>query len=105
MGYSLPPDDVTYRAFFSASCQRRKGPDDKQVRCTVVGKESDHPKWYGPTQLNRNFPGDHPVKAAIDIFGADNVRFYCGGIPEVFLDAGGQPTDAAMERLLTWSAD
>jgi hypothetical protein len=33
MGYSLPPDDVTYRAFFSARRQRQGA----QVRCTVVG--------------------------------------------------------------------
>jgi hypothetical protein len=26
MGYSLPQDDITYCAFFSASCQRHKGP-------------------------------------------------------------------------------
>jgi hypothetical protein len=51
MGYSLPQDDVTYRAFFSASCQRHKGPSEQQVRCTVVGKESDHPGWYGPAEL------------------------------------------------------
>jgi hypothetical protein len=104
MGYSLPQDDVTYRAFFSASCQRHKGPSDQQVRCTVVGKESDHPGWYGPTELRvRNFPKDHAVNAAVDIFGDANVRFYGGGVPDVFLDGGGRATDAELERLLTWS--
>ena len=44
MGYSLPQDDVTYRAFFSASCQRHKGPSDQQVRCTIIGKENE-PSW------------------------------------------------------------
>jgi hypothetical protein len=105
MGYSLPQDDVTYRAFFSASCQRHRGPSDRQVRCTVVGKETDHPGWYGPTELKaRSFLKDHAVNAAVDIFGDDNVRFYGGGVPNVFLDDGGKATDAAMERLLTWSS-
>ena len=51
MGYSLPQDDVTYRAFFSASRQRHKGPSDQQVRCTVVSKEPDNPGWYGPAEM------------------------------------------------------
>jgi hypothetical protein len=42
------------------------------------------------------------VNAAIDIFGDDNVRFYGGGVPNVFLDSGGRATDATLERLLTW---
>ncbi|HZI57141.1 MAG TPA: hypothetical protein VFF39_10220, partial [Verrucomicrobiae bacterium] len=45
MGYSLPLDDVTYRAFFSARSQRGN------VRCTVVDWERDHADWYGPTEL------------------------------------------------------
>ena len=105
MGYSLPQDDGTYRAFFSASCQRHKGPTDQQVRCTVVGKEPDHPGWYGPAELKtRNFPKDHAVNAAVDIFGDGNVRFYGDGVPNVFLDSGGKATEATLERLLTWSS-
>lgn len=99
MGYSLPLDDVTYRAFFSARCQRKNNP----VRCTVVNLSPDNPDWYGPEELKtRKFQEDHPVKAAYDIFGEDNVRFYGGGIPNVFLD-GGVVTDVALERLLNWS--
>jgi len=102
MGYSLPQDDVTYRAFFSASCQRHKGPSDQQVRCTVVSKESDHPGWYGSAELKtRNFPKDHAVNAAVDIFGDDNVRFYGGGVPDVFLDKGKATADK-LEHLLNW---
>ena len=98
MGYSLPLDDVTYRAFFSARCQRKNDP----VRCTVVNWSTDNPDWYGPKELKtRSFQEDHPVKAAYDIFGEDNVRFYGGGIPNVFLD-GGVVTDVALERLLNW---
>lgn len=99
MGYSLPLDDMTYRAFFSARCQRKSAP----VRCTVINKSTDNPDWYGPKELKmRSFQEDHPVKAACDIFGKDNVRFYGGGIPNVFLE-GGVATDTALERLLDWS--
>jgi hypothetical protein len=50
----------------------------------------------------QSLPETHPVKAARDIFGEDNVRFYGGGVPNVFLE-GGQATDAALELLLNWS--
>jgi hypothetical protein len=103
MGYSLPQDDVTYRAFFSASCQRPKGPTDEQVRCTVIGKEPKHPGWYGPSDLKpHEFPKDHAVNAAVDIFGDGNVRFYGDGVPNVFLDTEGKATEAMLERLLNW---
>jgi hypothetical protein len=60
---------------------------------------------YRPTELKtRHFPKDHAVNAAVDIFGNDNVRFYGGGVPDVFLDSGDRPTDATLERLLTWSS-
>jgi hypothetical protein len=43
------------------------------------------------------------VDAARDIFGEKNVRFYGGGVPNVFLD-GGQATAAKLEQLLNWSS-
>lgn len=104
MGYSLPPDDVTYRAFFSARCQRRNGTGHDPVHCTVVNWDSKHSGWYGPAELKgHRHLGGETVKAAEDIFSKDNVRFYGGGIPNVFLD-GGIATDAALERLLNWSS-
>jgi len=100
MGYSLPPDDVTYRAFFSARRQRR----GTKVRCTVVDWDTDNPDWYGPAALKaRTFREASPVNAACDIFGKENVRFYGGGVPDVFLDKG-KATDAKLEQLLTWSS-
>ena len=100
MGYSLPPDDVTYRAFFSARRQHEGGP----VHCTVVDKNDENPGWYGPQALKtRSFPRCNVVKTACDIFGEDNVRFYGGGIPNVFLD-GGISTNTALEQLLNWSS-
>jgi hypothetical protein len=101
MGYSLPPDDVTYRAFFSARrghWQRRQ-----PVRCTIVNRDTSNPNWYGPDALRSlDLPKDHVVEAARDIFGPENVRFYGGGIPNVFLDGGGQVTTDKLEQLLTW---
>jgi hypothetical protein len=86
MGYSLPPDDVTYRAFFSARRQRR---GTEKVYCTVVDWDPCNPDWYGPAALKtRTFCEASPVNAARDIFGNENVRFYGGGVPNVFLDKG-----------------
>jgi len=100
MGYSLPPDDVTYRAFFAARSQRC---GMESVRCTVVNKDPANPDWYTPHELKtRTFGCTSPVNAAREVFGEENVRFYGGGIPEVFLD-GGLATDAKLEKLLAWS--
>lgn len=111
MGYSLPPDDVTYRAFFSARRHRgeHSNGESQPVRCTVVDWNPENPSWYGPTELEsrmqqwpHSFPENRGVRAARDIFGAENVRFFGGGVPEVFLEAG-RVTETALERLLNWS--
>jgi hypothetical protein len=104
MGYSLPPDDVTYRAFFSARRQRCKHKNDRPVRCTVVGLDKERPHWYRSSDLEQIVLSEgHPVRAAMDIFGTDNVRFYGGGIPGVFTNSTGAVTDDALENLLIWS--
>ena len=101
MGYSLPPDDVTYRAFFAA----RRQCQGEQLRCTVVSKDPKNPRWYGAAQLKRRrregkFSESSPLTAACDIFGEENVRFYGGGIPNVFLQ-NGKVTAEKLNRLLT----
>ena len=106
MGYSLPPDDVTYRAFLAARIRRR--PDGRKdgedpVRCSVVGKEKGYDRqWLYPDDLDTR--GDLPdaVTHARDLFGATNVRFFGDGIPEVLLDSGGSVSTDAVEGLLTW---
>lgn len=102
MGYSLPSDDVLYRAFL-ASHTKSDTKEDDPVRCTVVGKQSGHEDWLGPSSIDGITElHDHPViGAARDLFGPKNVRFYGGGIPNVFLD-GGAVTAHALERLLVW---
>jgi hypothetical protein len=100
MGYSLPPDDVAYRAFFSARRQRK---DD--VHCTVVNKDNDNPSWHGPDSLEaRIWSNNETIKAVTDIFGGKNVRFYGGGIPNVFLDETGHATSHKLEELLDWNS-
>ena len=99
MGYSLPPDDVDYRAFFAARRRRAgAGGSKEQVRCSVVVGTSGARRWLGPSELPSC---EETVKAAGDVFGRDNVRYYGGGIPDVFMD-GDKVTDAAVDRLLKW---
>ena len=107
MGYSLPPDDVDYRAFFAARRRRRKE-HEKPVKCSVVVGTGYGSQWFGHTRLSDKLPKMEEGKAlrttleaARDLFGEENVRFYGGGIPNVFLD-GGRVTDSAVNRLLTW---
>lgn len=105
MGYSLPKDDVIYRAFFSARKQvsETKKTDGQAVRCTVVGVDDTNTGWYSPTELGEEkFRKSEVIKAARDIFGDDNVRFFGGGVPNVFLE-NGVATEDALNRLLQWS--
>ncbi len=107
MGYSLPADDFTYRAFFAARTGRKS---ESKVRCSVVDRV-DKParprgdRWYGPDEL-KGRANDLPlsVKNARDIFGPENVRLFAGGIPNVFLDGGSAVARHAVERLLTWDS-
>ena len=100
MGYSLPEDDFIYRAFFAA---HRSG-FASQVKCTVVDKKADFGAWFDPEELDgkTDLHKDTAVGAARDLFGPENVRFYGGGVPDVFLE-GSTVQDHAIERLLIWS--
>ena len=110
MGYSLPRDDVTYRAFLAARISSRVSKDESsrvskdEVRCSVVGKENGYDScWLYPDELaaeRRDLPD--VVRSAQSLFGPKNVRFYGAGIPDVFLDGGTTVTDRAVDSLLTW---
>ena len=107
MGYSLPQDDVDYRAFFAARRHRRKEREER-VKCSVVVGTDYGPRWFGHREWSAMLPkmaeGKAPrttLEAAGDLFGKENVRFYGDGIPNVFLD-GGRVTDSAVNKLLTW---
>ena len=57
MGYSLPPDDVDYRAFFAA--RRRldsKNDSEISVKCSVVGGTKYGHQWYGPSEWTAMLP-------------------------------------------------
>lgn len=99
LGYSLPQDDVIYRAFFAA----HRSDSTREVKCTVVDKKDGCKGWFGPCDLD-GLPISHKntaVGAACDLFGRENVRFYGGGVPDVFLE-NGTVQDRAVERLLNW---
>lgn len=108
MGYSLPRDDVTYRAFFSARRQRGEEVGGSPVRCTIVGKENTLPGWHGPRSLidrraSESLTAYPTIEAAQNIFGQANVRFFGSGCPDVFLNSSHTPCPHALEKLLTWS--
>jgi hypothetical protein len=118
MGYSLPPDDVTYRAFFAARKHRGNdsSPDSAMatVRCSVVVGKDYGDQWHGPTGIDTLLnspdnlkPGETPrttLEAARDIFGRENVRFFGGGIPKVFCD-GEKASQARFEQLINWRTE
>jgi hypothetical protein len=73
------------------------------VRCTVVNKDKENPSWYGPDRVGQGtWSNSEAIKAATEIFGKKNVRFYGGGIPKVFLDENGQATSSKLDELLDW---
>ena len=105
-GYSLPPDDVTYRAFLAARIRKisEEQEDSKpQVRCSVIDKVDGYEsRWLYPDELRTRSDRPVAVKHACKVFKAENVRFFGGGIPDVFLDGAVGVSADAVERLLTW---
>ena len=105
LGYSLPPDDVIYRAFFASYLGDSNGTASDEVKCTVVDRKEEHARWIGPAELDRipELSEKSAVGAARDIFGPNNVRFYGGGFPRVCMAGDGMTPDT-LERLFTWSS-
>ena len=103
-GYSLPPDDVTYRAFFAARTRRNpNGLSEPRVRCSVIDLAGRYGnQWVYPAEIQAKGQPPKAVKNAQDVFGPDNVRFFGGGVPSVFLDGGARVSACAVERLLVW---
>lgn len=95
LGYSLPKDDVIWRAFLAA---RGRG----KHHCTVVvGYADGHTEWLVGDALSRyveahreDAPKDRAqsgidtLLSAREVFGEDRVRAFVGGIPKVFSIAG-----------------
>ena len=100
MGYSLPRDDVTYRAFLAA---RIRKDSERQVMCSVVGKQVGYERrWLYREELQTRDLLPEAVIQAQQLFGRDNVRYFGGGIPEVFLNGDAAVTAHAVDRLLAW---
>ena len=107
MGYSIPPDDVDYRAFFAT---RRQRDSSKKVKCSlVIGKCKKLRRWLNPNDLsdiNKLKLKPHhrrTLEATQSLFGKDNVRFYGGGIPQVFSDET-MTSSSAVDQLLRWES-
>lgn len=109
MGYSLPPDDVTYRAFFAARQLRSKEGEEQRVHCSVVVGQTWGDSWHEPDEIDRLLPGmekgEAPrttLEAARDLFGRENVRFFGGGIPQVFCE-GDTASPLRFQQLINWT--
>ncbi|MCY4554928.1 MAG: hypothetical protein OXF79_00775 [Chloroflexi bacterium] len=105
-GYSLPSDDVTYRAFFSARTRRNSSglkDSNREVRCSVVDLDDRYGDgWIYPAEIQAKGKSPETVKNAQDAFGRENVRFFGGGVPGVFLDGNARVSASAVERFLLW---
>lgn len=108
MGYSLPPDDVDYRAFFAT---RRRHDPNRPVKCSVVIGIDHERRWLGPSEwpdrvssMQQGCAPRSTLEAARDLFEAKNIRFYGGGIPAVFLNGEDKVTDSAVDQLLNWES-
>jgi hypothetical protein len=88
LGYSLPQDDVIYRAMLSACRARSRTP----VYCSVVVGTKGPDGWltgdammqFVDANRHDNDFGADTIQAAVDIFGPLRVRAYTAGIPRVF---------------------
>lgn len=102
LGYSLPPDDVIYRALLPARLS-------KNVKCSVIVGYEGKDRWLEHFELeqycNKHKNDSNPaswgvptIQAACQIFGEDNVRAYTGGIPQVFRCEGS--VKASLKKIL-----
>ena len=105
-GYTLPLDDVTYRAFLAARISPTEvdnNSSEPPVRCSVVGLDEEFgSQWLYPEELATQDRLPDAVKKAREIFGPENVRYFGGGIPNVFLDGGDTVSERAVDKLLDW---
>ena len=106
MGYGVPQDDVTYRAFLSARIRRGGNADARPVRCSVVTLADGYgDEWLHDDDIDARPSSEVPdaVKTARALFRRENVRLYGGGVPSVIMD-GDHVSDHAVDRLLDWES-
>jgi hypothetical protein len=98
LGYSLPKDDVIWRAFLAA---RRNG---RELYCSVVvGFDKKFPDWLEGRDLDAYLAAGHEegretIISAREVFGEDKIRAYVGGIPSVFRAQAS--ADESMQKIL-----
>ncbi|MET1248340.1 hypothetical protein ABWW58_06065 [Sporolactobacillus sp. STCC-11] len=103
-GYSLPSDDFIYRSILAA---RHKMGKDK-VKFSVIGyEEGAADKWLYDKDMHLNqtkkaSPFIQTCQRVAAIFGAENVRGYAQGIPNVFLTNGQADKGKVEEILRKW---
>lgn len=114
MGYTLPPDDVDYRVFFASRINRENGKE--KPTCSVVVGHSYGDRWMeSPEEIDKamdemkadgkeNEAPYTTLKAARSIFGKENVRFYGGGIPNVFCE-GDSPSEERVRKLICYKRE
>ena len=91
MGYSLPQDDVIWRAILAT----RKSYDNDKTYCSVVVGFKGEKRWLYDSEIldyvNRNKKEENnfeygipTIEVAQNIFGNKKVRIFTGGIPDVW---------------------
>jgi hypothetical protein len=89
MGYSLPEDDVVWKAILTIKHSFKKG-----VFCSVVLGYDGKDEWMQGNNLknfveeNSNKEFSKSIKSVAGIFGWNRVRAYTAGIPKVWLKDG-----------------
>lgn len=105
-GYQLPPDDILWQESFAEAARSRMDSDDKAYCTVVVGylgekrwlcgdEMMEHVEKYRYTKDAIGF-GAKAIENAVAIFGKDQVRAWCGGIPDVF----GEGTETDVKEIL-----
>lgn len=91
-GYSIPSDDTIWQQTFAEGVRSRLNSENKAYCSVVVGYNGEK-RWIYGNELedyvnkHKNEDDSYGVGAienACAIFGKENVRAYCGGIPNVF---------------------
>ena len=105
-GYQLPPDDILWQEAFAEAIRCRQNSDNKAY-CTVVVGHMGEKRWLKGDEMmdyaekhryekDARAYGASAIVNAVSIFGKQNVRAWCGGIPDVF----GEGNEANVKEIL-----
>jgi hypothetical protein len=105
-GYQLPPDDILWQEAFAEAIRCRQNSDNKAY-CSVVVGHMGEKRWLKGDEMmdyaekhryekDARAYGASAIVNAVSIFGKQNVRAWCGGIPDVF----GEGNEADVKEIL-----